>query len=96
MKNPKRYGFPMCECDATDEFHMEEMGMAELNDGGFVLWEDYASLKAKVELLNKVSEEVELAFNALDNGLIETPHWVKQQKMREAVNHLRMASKDNN
>ena len=53
MSDPKRYGFPMCECDATDEFHMQEMGMAELKDGGFVLWNDYARLKAEVERLRK-------------------------------------------
>ena len=56
MNEPKRYGFPMCECDATDEFHMEEMGMAELNDGGFVLWEDYERLKAEVNMLRNLVE----------------------------------------
>lgn len=55
MSDPKRYGFPMCECDATDEFHMEEMGMAELKDGGFVLWEDYAALKAEIQMMKTSS-----------------------------------------
>lgn len=53
MSKPKRYGFPDCECDATDEFYMEDKGMCELLDGGFVKWEDYAALKADSELLRK-------------------------------------------
>lgn len=53
MSNPKRYGFPDCECDATDEFYMEDKGMCELLDGGFVKWEDYVALKAEVETIQK-------------------------------------------
>lgn len=53
MSDPKRYGFPWLECDATDEAYMQENGMTELKDGGFVLWADYARLKAKVEAHEK-------------------------------------------
>lgn len=53
MSDPKRYGFPWLECDATDEAYMQENGMTELKDGGFVLWADYARLKAEVEAHEK-------------------------------------------
>lgn len=51
MNNPKRYGFPWLECDATDEAYMAENGMTELKDGGFVLWQDYALLKSENDQL---------------------------------------------
>ena len=65
MSEPKRYGFPDCECDATDEFYMEDKGMCELLDGGFVKWEDYAALKAEVERLRKAGDDLEflVCFN---------------------------------
>lgn len=59
MSDPKRYGFPMCECDATDEFHMEEIGMTELKDGGFVLWSDYEKLKAENARILKLFADTE-------------------------------------
>lgn len=52
MSNVKRYGFPWLECDATDEAYMQENGMTELKDGGFVLWADYARLIVENERLN--------------------------------------------
>ncbi len=47
MSNVKRYGFPWLECDATDEAYMQENGMTELKDGGFVLWADYVALERR-------------------------------------------------
>ena len=77
MSDPKRYGFPMCECDATDEFHMQEMGMAELKDGGFVLWNDYARLKAEVERLRKAGDNLARACD--ENGCHDNGDWYDQQ-----------------
>lgn len=74
MSNHKRYGFPDCECDATDEFYMEDKGMCELLDGGFVKWEDYAALKAENDLLRK---DRELLFASHKTALadIQRLHW---------------------
>ena len=51
-------------------------------------------LRDENERLRKAAQAVELAFETLDNGLIETPHWVKQQAMRDAVSQLRAAAKE--
>ena len=51
-------------------------------------------LRDENERLRKAAQAVELAFETLYNGLIETPHWVKQQAMRDAVSQLRAAAKE--
>lgn len=58
MSDPKRYGFPWLECDATDEAYMQENGMTELKDGGFVLWADYAILQSEVERLTQNTDKL--------------------------------------
>lgn len=59
MSDPKRYGFPWLECDATDEAYMQENGMTELKDGGFVLWADYDKLKAENARILKLFADTE-------------------------------------
>lgn len=58
MSNVKRYGFPWLECDATDEAYMQDNGMTELKDGGFVLWADYARLKDENARLRKAGDQI--------------------------------------
>ena len=85
MNEPKRYGFHWLECDATDEAYMAENGMTELKDGGFVLWQDYAllkaenaRLKAEVERLRKAGDDLEfLACFNYSGDINEDEHSIK-------------------
>lgn len=45
-------------------------------------------LKEKVQRLEEAAKSVDLAFRTADNGLIQTPHWVRHMALRDAVSHL--------
>ncbi len=51
-------------------------------------------LKAKVERLTKAADEVDAAWSVYENGLIETPEWVKRSQVRDAVSRLWHAAKE--
>jgi len=61
--------------------------------GEFVLYSDYASLKTNVERLTKAANEVDAAWSIYENGLIETPEWIKRGQVRDAVSRLWNAAK---
>ena len=54
---------------------------------------EIARLQAEVERLRKATQEVEIAWTRYENGLIETPEWVKRSQVRDAVGQLRLAAK---
>jgi predicted nuclease with TOPRIM domain len=54
-----------------------------------------ARLKAEVERLTKAADEVDAAWSVYENGLIETPEWVKRSQVRDAVSRLWNAAKQN-
>jgi hypothetical protein len=66
-----------------------------LNSEGcvYVRYEVYASLQAENERLRKAAQGVEIAWSRYENGLIETPEWVKRSQVRDAVTDLRQAAK---
>jgi DNA repair exonuclease SbcCD ATPase subunit len=50
-------------------------------------------LKTEVERLTKAANELDAAWSIYENGLIETPEWVKRSQVREAVSRLWFAAK---
>jgi len=58
-----------------------------------VLKDENAALAAENERLRKAAQQVELAWSHYENGLIETPEWVKRGQVRDAVTDLRVAAK---
>jgi hypothetical protein len=76
------------------EFMRKDDVIANTNELLEIYKKENAALAAENERLRKAAQSVELAFQTLDNGLIETPAWVKQQAMRDAVSQLRAAAKE--
>jgi len=62
--------------------------------GEFVLYSDYACLKAEVNRLTKAANEISHAWSVYENGLIETPEWVKRSQVRDAISRLWNAAKE--
>jgi len=58
-----------------------------------VLRKNCAKLEAENERLRKAAQGVEIAWSRYENGLIETPEWVKRGQVRDAVSDLRLAAK---
>ena len=52
-----------------------------------------AKLEAENERLRKAGEQVQLAWSHYENGLIETPEWVKRSQIRDAIGQLWLAAK---
>ena len=57
-------------------------------------YEENARLKAEVERLTKAANKVDAAWSVYENGLIETPEWVKRSQVRDAVSRLWNAAKE--
>ena len=94
MSNVKRYGFPWLECDATDEAYMQENGMTELKDGGFVLWADYARLKDEVERLEHESAKWRRAEHAVGDKCIEFAKTIQTLKAEVEEHEKRWAESE--
>jgi len=56
--------------------------------------EDIRQLQRQVERLTKAGDEAAHAWSVYENGLIETPEWVKRSQVRDAISRLWHAAKE--
>ena len=73
--------------------HIADQAVAAVEDELAKVKAERDQLKAEVERLTKATNEVNVAWSVYENGLIETPEWVKRSQVRDAVSRLWNAAK---
>ena len=81
------------ESTMQQAFYLQSKAFFEKNNEHI---NEIARLKAEVERLTKAATEVDATWSVYENGLIETPEWVKRSQVRDAVSRLWLAAKEGN
>jgi len=68
----------------------------EINKHRKALWDECNILTSKIDSMVDSVNKVSLSWSIYENGLIETPEWVKRSQLRDSISKLWNMTKDKN